>query len=310
MDGISYLDADLLATHLKLKEKYRNRKSNRVHRIAKWAALAACFCLVFMVSIMVVNQIQNAAVPGGPDAPPVTNNNFDSQLTVEQGICVGGKLYFPDTERSENATKANIGDVMGYISFDNITTLDVLAYEYVPNDGKTNKVIVSVKDSFYVYSFYSYMPNDNKNLIVDLQNKAAHVEIRDVDSETTKKQIDSTVSDFGDIIGLLSLLAKPHTQKELNQYYFEKFKNQFKEGEIWINKNGGIAHGENHTVGIKFSGLVNGESRIIVVVMEDSTYLTYHYFEGAGVIRLEDSGYGYILTEEQTEKINHLIGLV
>ncbi len=296
---------------LKNAKTTKIKKSKNIKTFGlRWGAMAACFCLMLVVSIMAVYQIQNGADPNGPDIPPVTNNNPDSQFTVEQGICVGGKLYLPDAELSEKATKENIGAVVGYVSFDNKTTLDVYAYEYVPNDENKSRVIVPVEDSFYVYSFYGYMPNDNKNLIVDLQNKATHVEIRDVDNETTKKQIDSTVSDFDDIIGLLSLLDKPHTQKELNQYYFEKFKNQFKEGEIWINQNGGIAHGGNHTVGIKFSSLVNGETCIIVVAMEDNTYLTYRYLEGAGVIRLEDSGYGYILTEEQIEIINHLIGLV
>lgn len=298
---LSVKDKVYAKTHLQ-KEKKIN-----LDMWMRFGSIAACFCLILVVSIMAVYRFQNESVSDAPDIPPVTTNDFYSQFTVEQGICVGGKLYFPDTERSENATKENIGDVMGYVSFDNISILDVYAYEYVPNDENKNRVIVPVEDSFYVYSFYSYMPNDNKNLIVDLQNKATHVEIRDVDSGTSKKQIDSTVSDFDDIIGLLSLLDKPHTQKELNQYYFEKFKNQFKEGEIWINQNGGIAHGGNHTVGIKFSGLVNGKTCIIVVAMEDNTYLTYRYLEGAGVIRLEDSGYGYILTEEQIEVINQLI---
>lgn len=292
------------------KTNLKKEKKNNRGMWMRFGTIAASFCLMLVVSIMVVNQIQNATIPGGPNIPPVTNNNFDSQFTVVQGICVGGKLYMPDAELSEKATEENIGAVEGYVSFDNITTLDVYAYEYVPNDGKTNKVIVSVKDSFYVYSFYSYMPNDSKNWIKNLLSEATYVEIRDVNYGTTDTKVYLTKSDLDDIIEFLSLLDEPHTQKELNQYYFEKFKNQFKEGEIWINKNGGIAYGGNHTVGKKFSNLVNGESRIIVVMMEDSTYLTYRYFEGAGVIRLEDSGCGYILTEEQIEKINHLIGLV
>lgn len=276
----------------------------------RWGAMVACFCLMLVVSIMAVYLIQNGADPNGPNIPPVTNNNSDSQFTVEQGICVGGKLYMPDAELSEKATKENIGVVVGPVSFDNKTTLDVYAFEYVPNDGKTSRVIVSVKDSFYVYSFYSYMPNDNESCIIDLLSKAAYVEIRDVNYVTTNETVYSKISDLDAIIEFLSLLDEPHTQNELNQYYFDKFKNQFKEGEIWISGNGGIAHGGNQTVSNKFNNLVNGESRIIVVVMEDSTYLTYHYFEGAGVIRLEDSGYGYILTEEQIEKINHLIDLI
>ena len=34
-DAISCLDADLLATHLKLKEKYQKRKTNHSRRIVK-----------------------------------------------------------------------------------------------------------------------------------------------------------------------------------------------------------------------------------------------------------------------------------
>ena len=295
-------------------KKAKNTTMNKPKKVRssglKWGAIAACFCLMLGVPIMAVYQIQNRADPNIPGYPPIFNNNSDSQLTVEQGICVEGKLYLHDAELSEKATKENIGAVVGYISFDNKTKLDVYAYEYVPNDGKTSRVIISVKDSFFVYSFYSYMPEENTNWTIDLLMKASYVEILDVKNYGTANEIVySKIFDLDDIIEFLSLLDEPHTQKELNQYYFNKFKNQFKEGEIWISESGGIATGENQTVGNKFSNLVNGESRMIVVVMDDNTYLTYHYFEGAGVIRLEDFGYGYILTEEQIEKINHLIGL-
>ena len=157
------------------------------------------------------------------------------------------------------------------------------------------------------------MPNDNENWIIDLLSQAAYVEIRDENYYGTST-VYSRISDneLDAIIEFLSLLGEPHTrnENELDQYYFDKFKNQFKEGEIWISEDGGISLGGNQTVINKFDDLVNGESRIIVVVMEDSTYLTYHYFEGAGVIRLEDFGYGYILTEEQIKKINRLIDLI
>lgn len=286
------------------------KPENNKRLVLRWGATAACFCLILAVSIMAIYQIQNRADPNGTDIPPATDNSPNSQVSVEQGICVDGKLYMPDTDLSEKATKENVGAIVGYISFDNKTTLDIRAFEYVPNDGKTSRVIVPVKDSFYVYSFYSYMPDDNESRIVDLLSKAACVKICDVKKYGTANEIVySRISDPDDIIGLLSLLDEPHTQNELSQYYFEKFKNQFKEGEIWIDKNGGIADGGNPTVGNKFSRLVNGRSRMIVVEMEDNTYLTYHYFEGAGVIRLEDFGLGYILTEEQIEKIDHLIGL-
>ena len=58
-DAISCLDANLLATHLKLKEQYQKRKVNHRRSIVKWSALAACFCLLLVSSIVVLTNIDS-----------------------------------------------------------------------------------------------------------------------------------------------------------------------------------------------------------------------------------------------------------
>lgn len=283
-------------------------EKRRISRL-KRSTIAACFCLTLAVSVMAVYQTQNRADPNGPGIPPATDSIPGSQFTVEYGIYVGGKLYMPDAALSENATKENMGAVVGYVSFDNKTTLDICACEYLPNDGKTNRVIVSVNDSFYVYSFYLYIPEDNDSWPMDLLHKAARVEIRDVNFGASDETVYAVITDPDAIVAFLSCLDNPRTRNELTQYCFDKFKNQFRDGEIWIAENGGIACDENSGAGNRYRRLVDGDDRIILVVMADNTCLRYRYFEGAGVITLEDSGCGYILTEEQIETFNSLIGL-
>jgi len=63
-DAISCLDADLLATHLKLKEKYQRRKANYSRRIVKWSALVACVVLFVMVGTVLIPIINNPPLEG------------------------------------------------------------------------------------------------------------------------------------------------------------------------------------------------------------------------------------------------------
>lgn len=37
----------------------------------KWASMAACFCLMIVITVVAVYQIQNRVDPNGPDVPPV-----------------------------------------------------------------------------------------------------------------------------------------------------------------------------------------------------------------------------------------------
>ena len=56
-DAFSCLDTDLLASHLKLKEKYQRRRANHSGRIVKRSVFAACFCLLLVSSIVIISNI-------------------------------------------------------------------------------------------------------------------------------------------------------------------------------------------------------------------------------------------------------------
>lgn len=76
-DAISYLDADLLAEHLKKKEKLKNKSnSKKKMSILKWSSMAASFCLILVVAFFLVIQIQNR--PDNPFVPPETGNNTEA----------------------------------------------------------------------------------------------------------------------------------------------------------------------------------------------------------------------------------------
>ncbi len=281
-------------------EKNGNRSWHR------WAAMAASFALVLLVSIYFSNS--NAPLGPGTVLPSSSEASIpNSQINVEQGVCVEGKLYMPDAELSQNATQENVGSIVGYVSFDNITILDIPAFEYLPKDGKTNRIIVFINDGFYVYSFYSYIPDETENWPGHIVSGAACVEIRDPNYGITNEIVYASISDVDGIINFLCSLTPKYSRTELNEYYFNKFKNQFREGEIWINESGEVTAGGNTEVSVKFSDLVSGESRNLVVIMEDNTRLVYRYCEGAGVILIKD--FGYILSDEQIEQINHFVGL-
>ena len=139
---------------------------------------------------------------------------------------------------------------------------------------------------------------------------AAYIEVQDTNYGILNETIYLTISDsdaLREMVTLLSKLNQKCSNVELNRYTFELFKDQFKEGEIWLSEDGYIAYGGNVNTSMKFSNLVWGTGRKIVVVMEDHTILPYFYEEGAGIILCRN--FGYILTDEQVEKINRLIGL-
>lgn len=57
-DAINYLDADMLAEHLKKKEKLRNKsKHKRKVNILKWSSIAAACCIVLIVATFVMPYI-------------------------------------------------------------------------------------------------------------------------------------------------------------------------------------------------------------------------------------------------------------
>ena len=75
MDAISYLDEDLLANHLKKKDKLRNKLKRKVN-ILKWYAVAACLSIC-LIAIIIINTIP-------------TNNTTD----IEYGYTQEHRLYY------------------------------------------------------------------------------------------------------------------------------------------------------------------------------------------------------------------------
>lgn len=67
-DAISYLDTDLLAEHLKKKEKLKNRSNSRKKKsILKWSGIAACLCVVLAIGIILIPMMQNHWTEGSAE---------------------------------------------------------------------------------------------------------------------------------------------------------------------------------------------------------------------------------------------------
>ncbi len=91
--------------------------------------------------------MQNRRYPGDASIHP------GDTVMLERGIYVDGCLYMPDVTLSETATEDNLGRVIGCVSFDNQALLPVYAFEYIPEDGTTRRIIVPIGDTFCVYTY-------------------------------------------------------------------------------------------------------------------------------------------------------------
>lgn len=280
----------------------------------KWAAVAACFAIVSAIWIFSMNPINKTEPqPTQNTVPQPTQDVEQGELDDLRGFYMNSMLYMPnksDIELSKSAAKENVGEPVGYVSHANGSVTDVRVYKYLPDDGETNRVIVTYDGSYYVFSFYCYVPDGTDNWPVNLLEDTAYIEIRDPNYGFSNETVYLTVSEADKIAEMLSFLSglnQKYTQIEINQYEFDLFYDQFEEGEIWINEDGGVANGGNTAVSMKFLKLVRGDCRDIAVIMKDNTRLLFRYMEGAGVLHCDD--FGYILTDEQVEQIDRLIGL-
>ena len=254
----------------------------------RWTAIAACFALIATVGWYALTH-RPLPIPGP------TNPTTDIDLEVIRLIYVNDRRYKPNKELSQSANQENVGSFVGFVSLDGEKETEICAYNYVPNDGKTNRIIVYDED-YRVYSFLSFVEGGTeewpKNLFADVD----HIEIQGCDNEVVAV----------DMLSLLSQLGEKHKQKALNLRYYELFKEHFADGEIWMDKDGNICKA-NLDVMIRFSDLVNNGQRRIVLIMEDNTKLSYTYLPSSGVLICRN--FGYFLSDEQIEQINQLIGL-
>ena len=116
----------------------------------KWIAIAASLAFSLIIFVFFIHHNLSSG-------EVLTQPCYESSVPTDlSGVYVNEKIYVIEPELSENATAENVGNMVGYVSFDNKATSDIRAFEYLPKDEATNKIIVNVNDNFYVYSFYSH----------------------------------------------------------------------------------------------------------------------------------------------------------
>ena len=313
MDAISCLDGDLLAEHLKRKEELsRKTKRSLMPVLLKWSAIAASLVLTVTSIFLISEQLFKAP----PDDPPIstdqpTDNNATLPIVTEKpteentsrpteqiipsgeaGIPFCNKLYFIERKLTREATMENVGDFLGYVEDleyfkvflyqqNNYQKYEgdisnVKIYEYIPDDEKTNRIIIPFEERFYVLNFEKYQ---NKKIgieyFVELLERTKDIDIvRDVG------RLEDVYSKPANLEGLIEFLKRLadnrlYTEEELSEYY-KKYEDPSKE-ECFID-----------------------------VIPEDNTRLRCYYSESYGIFTI-GGDYGYVLTREQMDEINFLI---
>ena len=302
IDAVGFLDEELLADHLERKWEIRN-KVKRDWSIKRWSTIAASFIVVSASVLLYYRFAPKPEIPSVDTKPPsVQTDPPRLDVGVQEGVIFDSKVYYIEGGLSKAATEDNVGEVLGQVSLGTV-------YAYIPDDNETNRIIIKHNDGFTVFSFDTYRYDGTDGWLANLLGYAVSIEVRDTEPkyDTDKQTVYAKLTEIDDVIALLSELNVNSTKKELNKYYFDKFSARLEKGKIRINEDGNIAYGDNLAVWEEFSALVNGQSRRIVVIMEDNTKLSYTYLEGAGVLKCGE--FGCILTEEQIEEINEMIGL-
>ena len=313
MDAISCLDSDLLAEHLKRKEELsRKTKRNLMPVILKWSAIAASLVLTVTSVLLISEQLfkappddppistdqptdNNATLPIVTDKPTEDNTSRPTELitpTDEVGISVANKLYFIEIKLTREATMENVGDFLGYVEDlehfkiflyqqNNYQKYEgdisnVKIYEYIPDDEKTNRIIIPFEERFYVLNFEKYqIKKIGSEYFVELLERTKDIDIvRDVG------RLEDVYSKPANLEGLIEFLKRLadnrlYTEEELSEYY-KKYEDPSK------------------------------EECFIKIIPDDNTRLKCYYSESYGILTI--GGYqGYVLTKEQIEEINLLI---
>lgn len=314
MDAISCLDSDLLAEHLKRKEELsRKTKRSLMPVILKWSAIAASLVLTVTSVFLISEQFFKAP----PDDPPIstdqpTDNNATLPIVTDKptedntsrptepiipegevGISVANKLYFIESKLTREATMENVGEFLCYLEDIEQFKIflyqqnnyqkyegdisEVKIYEYIPNDEKTNRIIIPFEERFYVLDFDFYKVEEMEiDDFVELLESAKDIDIvRDVAGEP--EDVYSKPADLEGLIDFLKRLTENrlYTSEELSEYY-KKYDNPRKE-ECYI-----------------------------YVILDDNTDFGCYYSESYGIFTIYGH-YGYVLTREQMDEINFLI---
>jgi hypothetical protein len=209
------------------------------------------------------------------------------------GISVANKLYFIERKLTIGATKENVGEFLCYLEDiehfkiflyqqNNYQKYEgdisnVKIYEYIPDDEKTNRIIIPFEERFYVLDFYCYLGEEMEiDDFVELLESVKDIDIvRDTAGEP--EDVYSKPADLEGLIDFLKRLTENrlYTSEELSEYY-KKFDNPWKE-ECYI-----------------------------YVILDDNTDFGCYYSESYGIFTIYGH-YGYVLTREQMDEINFLI---
>ena len=313
MDAISCLDSDLLAEHLKRKEELsRKTKRSLMPVILKWSAIAASLVLTVTSVFLISEQLfkappddlpistdqptdNNATLPIVTDKPTESITSRPTEPIIpagEVGISVANKLYSIESKLTIGATKENVGEFLCYLEDiehfkiflyqqNNYQKYEgdisnVKIYEYIPDDEKTNRIIIPFEERFYVLNFEKYqIKKIGIEYFVELLERTKDIDIvRDVG------RLEDVYSKPANLEGLIEFLKRLadnrlYTEEELSEYY-KKYEDPSK------------------------------EECFIKIIPDDNTRLKCYYSESYGILTI--GGYqGYVLTKEQIEEINLLI---
>ncbi len=281
------------------------------HRRQLWVeyiAAAACFGILF-VGIAYMQKHVHLPYPdvtkpteGVSTTPSI--DNFESQ--AGKLLRIGDLMYENDWRLSQTATQDNVGERVDNVSFEGKVYPTVSAYRYLPEDGKTNRLIVPYKDSYYVYTFGGYAMDITEDKLIGFLQNASYIEVRDPNYGIINETIYKTLTDkkcVSEMVEILSNLGRSCSTAELNQRFYEMFKDSFADGMLWIDENGDLQHPSG--IHNELSDLICGEDRMVVVFLKDQTYINYHYMPGSGVIRYLN--FNYLLDEQQMKQISQLI---
>lgn len=275
------------------------------------------FAVVLAIALLMIGC--KGFLPGDTELSGATGNLMDyimesqysqdytATMDILQGIYVNSVLYMPDEELSRVANKENVGEFVGYVSYNNIIQTEICAFRYLPDDGKICRIVVYSGGSFAVYTFGAYVPDGTDIWPIKLLENVAYVEISGQNTSLKGHGKNDVITDdrrVEQIVMFLSNLGEKHNETEINRRYYELFKEYFPDGAIWINKDGRVV-ARDIELTVQLSNMINQNDSDITVVMKDYTKLVYIYRPSSNLIICHD--FAYYLSDEQEVQIKQML---
>ena len=154
VDAIGQVEDELL------EDAERVRCENKTRILYRPWLVAAAMVLVVGIGV-VIGLIGDGMLDNSDstlhfyDKLDSTGNMLNSNTIATQGVYLEGELYVIDFYLSNNASSLNVGEAIAEISINNLYKTDILAYEYIPKDGETKRIIIAYKNKYYVYQIYT-----------------------------------------------------------------------------------------------------------------------------------------------------------